>query len=59
MSSLIFHHLIKNVPSGDNYINSSKQPSINRESMSRKCDGFLCGLECNDIVQWSLEQKGE
>ncbi|EDS44100.1 conserved hypothetical protein [Culex quinquefasciatus] len=57
LSSLIFHHLIKNVPSGDNYINSSKQPSINRESMSRKCDGFLCGLECNDIVQWSLEQK--
>ncbi|XP_062709375.1 uncharacterized protein LOC134288458 [Aedes albopictus] len=57
LSSMIFHHLIKNLPTCDNYIPSSKQPSINRESMSKKCEGFLCGMECNDIVQWSLEQK--
>ncbi|XP_053688770.1 uncharacterized protein LOC128737999 [Sabethes cyaneus] len=57
LSSMIFHHLIKNLPSCDNFITSSKQPSINRESMSKKCEGFLCGLECNDIVQWSLEQQ--
>ncbi|XP_058464098.1 uncharacterized protein LOC131438241 [Malaya genurostris] len=57
LSSMIFHHLIKNLPSCDNFIPSSKQPSINRESMSKKCEGFLCGLECNDIVQWSLEQQ--
>ncbi|XP_049544819.1 uncharacterized protein KIAA0825 homolog [Anopheles darlingi] len=57
LSSIIFHHLIRNLPSGDNFIPSSKQPSVSRDCLSKKCEGFLCGLECNDIVQWALEQN--
>uniref|UniRef100_A0A182JX97 Uncharacterized protein n=1 Tax=Anopheles christyi TaxID=43041 RepID=A0A182JX97_9DIPT len=57
LSSLIFHHLIRNLPSCDNFIPSARQPSVNRDCLSKKCEGFLCGLECNDIVQWALEQN--
>ncbi|XP_063706631.1 uncharacterized protein LOC134835643 [Culicoides brevitarsis] len=54
LSSVIFHHLIENLPSQENFVPSYLQPCLNKETMDAKCEGFLCGKECNDIGHWAL-----
>lgn len=53
LSSIIIHHLIKNLPSSDCYVPSLKQPLMDRDNFPVKCDGFLCGNECKEIKSWT------
>lgn len=59
VSSIIHHHLIKNIPTSDCFIPSLDQPFMNQKKFSSKCDGFLCGKECNKISEWISGEIGE
>lgn len=58
MSSTILHHLIKYIPGSDCFMASLSQPFMNRKSSLEKCEGFLCGKECNNIVEWVQDEVG-
>lgn len=58
MASIILHHLIKNIPTPDCFIASLDQPFMNRKKATSKCEGFLCGKECNKISEWTSAQAG-
>lgn len=53
LSSIIFHHLMNNLPTSDNFVESLKQPLMDRTNFAKKCKGFLCGLECMEIESWT------
>lgn len=56
LSQIIFHHLMKYLPTSDEFIDSHMQPCMNQEGLRTKCDGFLCGKECKDIAEWAAVQ---
>lgn len=58
VSSLIHHHLMKNIPTSDRFIASLDQPFMSQKKFSSKCDGFLCGKECNKISEWISGEIG-
>lgn len=58
MSSIILHHLLKYLPQSDCFMASLSQPFMNRKSSLEKCEGFLCGKECNNIVEWVQGESG-
>lgn len=53
LSAIIFHHLMGNLPMPENFIPSLSQPLMDRENFFKKCEGFLCGNECNEIESWT------
>lgn len=59
LSSIILHHLLKNIPTSDCFIASLDQPFMNRKKVTSKCSGFLCGKECNKISEWISGQIGK
>lgn len=44
---MIFGHLIKYLPLSDCFKAALDQPFLNQNDNRSKCDGFLCGKECN------------
>ncbi|KAJ6641087.1 hypothetical protein Bhyg_06022 [Pseudolycoriella hygida] len=52
VSSIIHHHLMRNIPTSDCFYPSLDQPFMNQKKFSSKCEGFLCGKECNKIADW-------
>lgn len=58
VSSIIHHHLMKNIPTTDCFYPSLDQPFMNQKKFSSKCDGFLCGKECNKIADWISGEIG-
>lgn len=56
LSQIIFHHLMKYLPTCDEFVDSHMQPCMNQEGLRTKCDGFLCGKECKDIAEWAAVQ---
>lgn len=58
LSSKILHHLLGNIPSADCYVPSLEQPFMARTKSLSKCDGFLCGKECNKLAEWICIQDG-
>lgn len=59
ISSIIHHHLMKNIPTSDCFYPSLDQPFMNQKKLASKCDGFLCGKECNKIADWISGEIGE
>lgn len=59
LSSIIFHHLIQHLPTADCFIPSLDQPFMNQKKYASKCEGFMCGKECNKISEWISEQNGK
>lgn len=58
LTSIILPHLLKNIPTSDCFIASLDQPFMNRKKFTSKCNGFLCGKECNKISEWINLQNG-
>lgn len=58
LSSIIFSHLIKHLPTNDCYKAALTQPFINQEKNFEKCNGFLCGKECNSVAEWICSDDG-
>lgn len=52
LSSIIMNHLIQNIPTSDCFISSLDQPFMKQTKHTSKCDGFLCGKECNKLSEW-------
>lgn len=59
LSSKIFHHLLDNIPTADCYVPSLEQPFMLQTKCVSKCDGFLCGKECNKLSEWICIQDGK
>lgn len=53
LATLIFHHLLENIPTDDNFVETLKQPLMNAKSFKKKCEGFLCGMECTNVALWT------
>lgn len=58
LSSIIFSHLIKNLPTNDCYKTALEQPFTKYESNAQKCQRFLCGKECNSVTEWTCTDDG-
>jgi protein KIAA0825 len=59
ISSTILHHLMKLIPSSDNFVTSLEQPAMNHGHLEASCEGFLCGRECNDMDIHAKEHLGK
>lgn len=57
LPAIIIHHLMENLPGSDSFVNSFDQPCMNQDNYAKKCEGFLCGKECNDIDNWASEHS--
>lgn len=53
LSSIIIHHLMKNLPTCDSFITSLKQPLMDHQYFNVKCTAFLCGKGCKQIHEWA------
>lgn len=58
LTTIIMKHLMQHLPSMDCFIPTLEQPLMNRIKFSTKCMGFLCGKECNNILDWLLDHQG-
>lgn len=58
LSSIIMSHLIQNIPTNDCFISSLDQPFMKQRRHVVKCDGFLCGKECNKLTEWTSALNG-
>lgn len=59
LSSKILHQLLGNIPTMDCFVSAMDQPFMARSKSVRKCDGFLCGKECNKLAEWINAQQGK
>lgn len=55
LATLILQHLLQNIPSDDAFVETLKQPLMNAKSFKKKCEGFLCGMECTNVAKWTQE----
>lgn len=54
LSTIIFGHLIKFIPLNDGFKAALELPFLSKSRNQSKCDGFICGKDCdgsNDDVQ--------
>uniref|UniRef100_A0A1B0DML4 Uncharacterized protein n=1 Tax=Phlebotomus papatasi TaxID=29031 RepID=A0A1B0DML4_PHLPP len=55
LSMIILHHLLSNQPSSDRFVAALAQPLLNRKKFAKKCEGFMCGMECTKVEEWTKE----
>lgn len=58
LSSVIFQHLINFIPTSDCFKPALQQPFMNQKQNSKKCNGFICGKECNSVAEWIRGENG-
>lgn len=59
LSSIIFGHLIKYLPSRDSFKAASDLTFLRQPKDRSKCEGFICGKECDNIEDSGrLEENG-
>lgn len=54
----IFQQLLGNIPTDDCFVSALDQPFMARARNVSKCNGFMCGKECNKLGEWIAEQQG-
>ncbi|KAM7356914.1 uncharacterized protein ACRADG_002479 isoform 2-T2 [Cochliomyia hominivorax] len=62
LSGIILRHLLKHLPSSENFKNVAKHSFIEDINETKKCDGFLCRGECfnvADIIADDLDPVGQ
>lgn len=58
LTSKILQQLLGNIPTVDCFVSAMEQPFMARQKSVSKCDGFLCGKECNKLAEWIEAQQG-
>lgn len=58
LCSLIFSHLINNLPSSDCFKPALDQPFARHEVDAEKCNRFLCGRDCHTVAEWANIDEG-
>lgn len=53
LSSIIFSHLIKYLPTNDSFKTALTQPFATHEITAEKCKRFLCAKECQSVAEWA------
>lgn len=56
LSSLIFSHLLNNLPTSDCYKPALDQPFAKHNA--EKCKRFLCGRDCHTVAEWANIDNG-
>lgn len=59
LSSLIFSHLINNLPSCECYKTALDQPFAKHDIDAEKCKRFLCGRDCHTVAEWANIDDGK
>lgn len=59
LTGVILRQLLDNVPPSDCFVATLELPFMRRKWEASKCEGFLCGKECNDLAEWIGQQSGE
>jgi hypothetical protein len=49
LSTIIFNHLIKHLPLCDAFKSALELPFLCQHKNRMKCDGFLCGKDCDNV----------
>lgn len=58
ITSIILHHLMKNLPTSDNYKSALKQ-HFSQENSKISCNAFLCSGECFDSTKITSTEIGK
>ncbi|XP_055315065.1 uncharacterized protein LOC129575443 [Sitodiplosis mosellana] len=53
LSSLIFSHLLNNLPTSDCYKAALDQPFSKHDIDAEKCKRFLCSRDCHTVAEWA------
>lgn len=59
LSSLIFAHLLNNLPTCDCYKPALDQPFAKHDVDAEKCKRFLCGRDCHTVAEWANIDNGK
>lgn len=59
LSSIIFNHLVQNLPTNDTFKPALCQPFNQQEEKVEKCNRFLCNKECASIIEWICDGDGK
>lgn len=59
LSSLIFSHLVNNLPTSDCYKAALNQPFSKHDTDAEKCKRFLCSKDCHTVAEWANMDNGK
>lgn len=58
LSSLIFSHLLNNLPTSDCFKPAFDQPFAKHDIDAEKCKRFLCSRDCHTVAEWANIDNG-
>lgn len=58
LTRIILKHLLKHLPSNENFKNVAKHSFIQNISEVKKCEGFLCRGECFNVADLIADDLG-
>lgn len=58
LCSLIFSHLINNLPTSDCFKPALELPFARHDVDAEKCKRFLCGRDCHTVAEWANLDDG-
>lgn len=59
LTSLIFLHLLNNLPTSDCYRAALDQPFSKHDIDAEKCMRFLCSRDCHTVAEWANLDNGK
>lgn len=59
LSTLMFSHLINDLPTSDCYKAALDQPFSKHDIDAEKCKRFLCGRDCHTVAEWANMDDGK
>lgn len=58
LTGIILKHLLKHLPSSENFKNVAKHSFIEDINETKKCEGFLCRGECFNVADIIADDLG-